>query len=192
MPKISAPTVAEHRSAQHAAMLGAAEAILLEDGVEAVTPASVSARAGLARSTFYEYFPSKDDLLVALAGAAFESWGREVQATIDAAPAGIERLRAYVDVTLILTADGRHAMATALRGVPLSPKGRDDIAALHTALDDPLHDVLVGLDVSDARLVAPLVHGMLGSAMSLVSAGKDPRAVSAATTALLLRGVARS
>lgn len=192
MPKISAPTVAEHRTAQRAAMLEAAESILLSEGVTAVSPASVSGRAGLARSTFYEYFPSRDDLLVALARAAFETWGKEVHAAVSMEAPGIDQFRAYIAITLRLTADGRHAMATALRGVALAPKDRDAIAAMHTGLDDPLQRVLIDLGVSQPRLTAPLVHGALGSAMSMITAGRDLDAVTRATTELLLDGLVHS
>lgn len=189
MPKISAPTVAEHRSAQHAAMIGSAEAILLSEGVDAVTPAAVTSRAGLARSTFYEYFPSKDDLLVALAHTAFERWGADMSRAVQAAAPGADQLRAYVTATLRFTCDGRHALATALRGVPLSPKGRNDVVALHAALDDPLLGILQAFHPSDPKLTASLVRGLLGSAMALVTGGRDVETVIDGTLALLTHGV---
>jgi len=172
MPKISAPTVAEHRSAQRATLLRTAEEILLDEGIDKVTPGHVATAAGLARSTFYEYFPSRDDLLVALARVAFDAWGTEVAAAVESADPGRSRLHAYVTTTLRLTADGRHGLATALRDVPLSPKGRDDIVALHTALHGPLARVLREIDVTDGHTAAVLIHGLLGSAMQLVTAGK--------------------
>ena len=58
MPRIDAPTVAEHHAQRRAALLAAAEELLAEQGVEAVTPAAVGARAGLARSSVYQYFSS--------------------------------------------------------------------------------------------------------------------------------------
>ncbi len=190
MPKISAPTVAEHRSAQHAALLAAAEEILLEDGVDAVTPAAVTKRAGLARSTFYEYFPSKDDLLVALARVAFHEWRDELDAAMSVIPSGPERLRAYVTMSLRLSADGRHGLATALRGVPLSPRSHDDIAELHESLNGPLRSALAGLIAADDRYAAHLIHGAIGAAMNLVTAGRPVDEVSERTVAMLLDGLA--
>lgn len=191
MPKINAPTVAEHRSAQHAAMVAAAERILLEEGIDAVTPGAVTSQAGLARSTFYEYFPSKDDLLVAMARSGFETWGRELAAIVAAAEPGRARLEAYIDATLRLAVDPRHRLATALRGLPLSPKGREDVAALHTALADPLVEILSALDVADPGIAAGLVRGMLGSGMSMVTTGRPVDAVSATAVRTVLDGLAR-
>lgn len=190
MPKISAPTVAEHRSVQQGALLESAEAILLADGIDAVTPTTVTSRAGLARSTFYEHFPSKDDLLVALARAAFERWGADLRAVVHAADPGVAQFRAYVHATLHFTTDSNHALATALRGVPLSPKGRDDIVAMHAALDDPLQSILASVGANNTKLTATLVRGTLSSAMALVKAGVDVSSVEAETLALLLHGLA--
>ena len=65
MPKISAPTVAEHRARQRAALLDAARVLLEEQGYPALTFGALADRTGLARPTVYEYFGSKDDLMVA-------------------------------------------------------------------------------------------------------------------------------
>ncbi|MCD2497386.1 MULTISPECIES: TetR/AcrR family transcriptional regulator [Microbacterium] len=189
MPKISAATVAEHRTAQHAALLAAAEELLLSDGIDAVTPSAVTSRAGLARSTFYEYFPSKDDLLVALAREAFELWTKELAQSVALAEPGREQLRAYIAATIRLAADGRHDLATVLRGVSLSPKSQADIVALHTALDDPLGEILRELVGPQARTAAPLIHGLLGSAMKLATAGRPAPEVTEIATRMVLDGI---
>ena len=54
MPKISAPTVAEHRAMQRAALVRAGEEVLLAAGLAGVTPRSVCERAGMSRSSFYD------------------------------------------------------------------------------------------------------------------------------------------
>ncbi|GMA90499.1 TetR/AcrR family transcriptional regulator [Homoserinibacter gongjuensis] len=138
MPRISAPTVAEHRAAQRAALLRAGEAVLLEASVAGVTPRSVCERAGLARSSFYDYFASKDDLLVAIAIDAIERWDAELEVALGATEPGAARLRAYVEHTMAMTAEGRHAIAGALRDAPLSPSHRDDLMTLHDAMLRPL------------------------------------------------------
>ena len=96
MPKMTAPTVAEHRAAQRAALLAAGEAVIDEAGLAGFTPRSVCERAGMSRSSFYDYFPSKDDLLVAIAIAAIESWDAEIEEALAAVEPGLAELRAYV------------------------------------------------------------------------------------------------
>ncbi len=191
MPKISAPTVAEHRVAQRQALIAAAEGLIAESGVSAITPRSVCERAGLARSTFYEYFPSKDDLLAAIAMQAFEAWAGELEAAMAAVAPGRERLHAYVEATIRMTADGKHTLATGLQQTDLSPKSLDAIMAMHDALTTPLRTLLEELQVPDAAAQAALVQGIVNAAMRLVGHGQSASSVTALVTRLLDQGIAR-
>src|SRR4029077_11957642 len=74
MPRIEADTVAQHRARQRAALLRAAEQVLIEDGYENLAFAAVARRAGLARSSVYEYFTSRDDLVAALVADVLPRW----------------------------------------------------------------------------------------------------------------------
>lgn len=189
MPKISAPTVAEHRAAQRDALLAAAEELIAEAGVGAVTPRAVGERAGLARSSFYEYFASKDDLIAAVAVEAFEQWAAEVAAVTSAVPAGRARLQAYVEANIRMTADGKHALATGLRSADLSPSSRDAIAALHDSLVTPLTRLLAEAGAPDVELQAALLQGVIGAGVQLVTHGAPAEEVSAAIAAMLDAGV---
>ncbi|MGB8020339.1 MAG: TetR family transcriptional regulator, partial [Candidatus Nanopelagicales bacterium] len=66
MPRIDAPTVAEHHQMRRAALIAAANDLLATEGVEAVTLGAVGAAAGLARSSVYQYFDSTGSLLAEL------------------------------------------------------------------------------------------------------------------------------
>src|SRR5690554_3928394 len=111
MPKISAPSVVEHRAQQRAALITEATQILLRDGAAAVTPAAVGRAVGLARSSVYEYFPSTGDLLAEVALLAITEWSRELAAQIAPAGAGWPRLEAYVRASLDMVAEGKHEIA---------------------------------------------------------------------------------
>lgn len=189
MPRISAPTVAEHRAAQRAALIRAGEAVLLEAGVAGVTPRSVSERAGLRRSSFYDYFAHKDELLVAIAIDAIERWDAELEPPLAETEPGIPRLRAYVEATMAMTAEGRHAIAGALRDAHLSPSSHDDLMAFHDAALRPLAAVLTELGAA-APTTTALVHGLLSTGMELVTQGADPARVSEDVIRMLTRGLA--
>ncbi len=175
MPKISAPTVAEHRAAQRAALVRAGVEVLLESGIAGTIPRVVCERAGLTRSSFYDYFHSKDDLLVAIAIDAIESWDREIEEALADVEPGLAQLRAYVDATMRMTADGRHEVAGALREADLSPSSMDDLMRLHDALLRPLIHVFEHLGIEEAQRRAFLVQGMIGAGMELISHGVDER-----------------
>ncbi|WP_348789926.1 TetR/AcrR family transcriptional regulator [Leifsonia sp. NPDC080035] len=188
MPKISAATVAEHRAAQRAALLTATERLLEEGGLAGVTPRSVAERAGLARSSFYEYFASRDDALTAVAIAAFERWSAEIDETLSGVPA-TARLRAYIEATMRMTADGKHGIAATLQQAELSPSRHEDIMAMHTALLDPIAGLLREAGVRDADSHAVLLQGLLNAGVQLVTHGVSPDATSAMITDLLEKGL---
>ena len=190
MPKISAPTVAEHRATQRAALISAGEAVLVESGLAGVTPRSVCERAGLGRSSFYAYFPTKDDLLVAIAIDAIERWDVDIERELADAEPGRDELRRFVDATMAMTAEGRHKIAGALREADLSPSSFDDLMVLHDALLRPVVRVLEHLGVSTAGSAVMLVQGVLGAGIQLVSHGRDHRVVADDVYRLLVDGIA--
>lgn len=189
MPKISAPTVAEHRVAQRAALLRAGETVLLESGLTGVSPRTVCERAGLARSSFYDYFATRDDLLVAIAIAAIERWDAEIETALSEVEPGLAELRAFVDATMAMTAEGKHEIAGAMREANLSPSRYEDLMKLHEVLMRPVLRVLAesGLDASPAT--AALAQGVLGTGVQLVGHGMDHRAVADQVYQLLTRGL---
>ena len=132
MSKINAPTVAEHRTARRAALVQAAEALLLESGIAGISPRSVCERANLSRSSFYDYFHTKDDLLVAVAIDAFERWDRETEQGLTGVKSPRERLKVLTDATMRMTGDSGHAIAGQLRQAELSPTRLEDLMTFPT------------------------------------------------------------
>jgi AcrR family transcriptional regulator len=92
------PVRAKVREAVSEAILEAAEAVALENGLEAASAAAIAGRAGVAVGTLYNYFPDRDGILSAL----FKVRRAEMLPELDAAAAAAaslpfeERLRAYV------------------------------------------------------------------------------------------------
>ena len=172
MPRISAATVAEHRLAQRKALLKAAAELVVSEGAAAVTPTSVAERAGMARTSVYDYFPSREDLLVAVALDAFEQWGRDLIAYLDGVPAGLPRLRRYIDATMGMAADGRHMLATAFGGIELSPESAREIAAMHDGLQGPLVDVITEAGFDDPVADAPYVQALISAGVVRVAHGE--------------------
>ena len=189
MPKISAPTVAKHRAAKRIALLRAAKALLIEDGVTGVTPRTVAERAGLARSSFYEYFPSKNELLTSIAIEAFDQWSAEIDEALDEVEPGLPRLKGYIETTMQMTADGKHELASVLQQADLEPGNFDDIMAIHDTLMNPVNSVLTQLGVPELSAHAVLVQAVLNAGMQLVAHGISPATASAQVYDLLTRGL---
>ena len=65
-PKIQEATIREQRQMRQRQLMDAALSLAMEDGVGSVTVSAVAKRAGLARSSIYEYFASSADLIADL------------------------------------------------------------------------------------------------------------------------------
>ncbi|MET7424529.1 TetR/AcrR family transcriptional regulator [Dactylosporangium sp. NPDC005555] len=177
MPRILAPTVAEHRAAQHRALLDAARAILAEDSGQAPSLAAVASRAGLARTSVYEYFRSRQDLLDALVADVFPRWSARVSDAMAAAGAPGEQVLAYVDANLRLVADGEHAVARALAAVAPGQHLDTSTRTMHEQLSTPLVEALTALNLPDPATTAELINSVVYAASRLIESGDDPRTI---------------
>lgn len=84
MPTCIAPTLRDRkREETHRALARAAYAIVREAGVDAVTAEAVAERAGVSRRTFFNYFPSVEQVLTASIAEFFAA----VSVRLEARPA---------------------------------------------------------------------------------------------------------
>lgn len=83
-------------------LLDAAEAILVDNGLSELTVDEVTAKAGVAKGTFYLYFQSKEHVLAALRDRFVERLVAGQQARLDELPAGdwIGRLERWMELSI--------------------------------------------------------------------------------------------
>lgn len=181
MPRITAPTLAEHRRRQREALLNAATDILVEGGAAAVTPAAVGAATGLARSSVYQYFGSGAAIIAAIIEDAFPRSNEQMRAALDGLKDPVEVMDAYVRETLRQAADGAHRPAAALRSATLPPECLARIDELHREQVAPFLTALRDLDVPDPAIRGRLLGGVIDAAMRAVEHGTDVKAVTRTT-----------
>jgi AcrR family transcriptional regulator len=171
MPKIDAPTVAEHHARRRATIVSAAADLLGAEGVAGVSPAAVAAAAGLARSSVYQYYSSTG----ALVGAAVEEMFRRALSDLDEAMAGAgtppARLEAYLDASLDAALAG-HLPLGPYRAGELVPDVQARVRELHDALNRPLVAALADAGVADSVGVAGLISGVVNAAAVQVQHGQ--------------------
>lgn len=171
MPKIAAPTVAEHRAAQLRTLLDAARDLIREDG-SGLTLAAVAARAGLARSSVYQYFRSREELLDAVVADVVPRWSARITAAVATAASPEDAIVAYARENLLLVAEGEHAVVAALRAEAGREALAQQSAAMHATILVPLVEALEQLGVPDAARSAELVNAVVLAAARQVEAGE--------------------
>lgn len=172
MPRIDAPTVAEHRERQRRALLDAARELLVETG-EAPRMAEVGRRAGLARSSVYQYFTSSEDLVQGVVADVFPAWAELVRGRVAAAKDPADRVWAYVEANLELFSGAEQALARALARVADPQVLRGPMEEFHAQLQVPLREALTALGEPEVVEVAALIDAMIMHVASGVPQG-DP------------------
>ncbi|WP_182112971.1 MULTISPECIES: TetR/AcrR family transcriptional regulator [unclassified Actinotalea] len=185
MPRIDAPTVAEHRAARERALLDAARALLTDRPERLPTLAEVGELAGLSRSSVYQYFGSREDLLSALVRDSFPRWTERLDAAIAAADGPRGRILAFLRANLELVADGEHALARTLAVVAPTQELADRSRTFHDQLLVPLREALVELGEPDPDTMTELVVALLHAASQRVEQTGDLDRAYEATVALL-------
>jgi AcrR family transcriptional regulator len=155
--------------ARRAELAGAAARVFAERGVAGTAVSDIVKAAGVAQGTFYLYFESKDDVVLAVAERFVAEVGESLDASVlGATVAAPERLRSLVAALNGMVEDpAKAAMAELLH--------RPENGALHDRLTEPLAQrlfVLVegivaqgvaegSMDVPDIRAAAWFVLGGL-------------------------------
>jgi AcrR family transcriptional regulator len=189
VPKISTKTLAQHRDWRRTQLIEAAASIALESGGEAVTVAAVAERAGLSRTSVYEYFASSAELTADL---VIEELRNFVKALTDAItdPKNPDlAIKQWIEAALYYIADGRHLLAKALSATA-TPKDRAaEIGAAHRALLAPLRNSLEAMGIKDIAQALALLQSATDAATKRIEGGADADREIATTTAFCLAGL---
>ena len=116
MPRITAPTVAEHRDQRRVDLVAAGQELFVTEGPDAVTMTAVATRAGLSRTAVYEYFTSTDELVAVVLGDQMVLWQEALRQRLHATSpetGDLDTVRIYVEVAMGLVADGHHSSGAA-------------------------------------------------------------------------------
>jgi AcrR family transcriptional regulator len=100
MPRIFAPTVAQHRTETNERLLDAFGELLMKKGYDGVSLADVAGAVGLARTAIYNYFPDRETLLVAWTDREVARTIEALLREVEAAESSTEKLRTFVRLQL--------------------------------------------------------------------------------------------
>jgi AcrR family transcriptional regulator len=189
MPRIKTPTLADHRDWRRSQLIEAAAAIALESGGAAVTVAAVAQRAGLSRTSVYEYFASSADLAADLVIEELESFAQTLADASKESADPLEAIEAWIKGSLIYIADGRHLLAKAFNAIDLPRDRSAAIGAAHRALLAPLRSRLADLGVQDIDMALALIQSITDSASRRIERGDDAEGVITSVTTFCIAGI---
>lgn len=173
MPKIEGASVREHRERRHDQIVAAAEGLLAEQGVEALTAGAVARRAGIARNSLYRYFGSMDDLVELVVTSEFPRWQAAVRSAVSAETDPRERAVAYVKSNIDQAARGSHGARSSLSRIALSTGARSRIKVLHDELTQILTDIVGDLEPERPGLVVAVLQSLVDACILRIDTGDD-------------------
>ena len=164
MPRINAATIDEHRSATRRALLGGAHDLFGRVGYADTTLTDISDHAGIGRTTFYDYFTSKEDLLACMVEEALPEVFGTLIAEIPGTLAYRDQLSALV-VSMVEFVVSDPVFGLVLhQDVPrLGPDAQRRIAASHQNLVTEFARIYLGVDpIREQVPVQPTAHYAMG------------------------------
>jgi len=193
VPKIIGASLAEHRANVLTRLFEALSELMSESGFAAVSLADVAARAGVGRTSVYNYFSDKEALLLGFIEHETETFVHRLHAALEHVTDPQQQLRIYVREHVNLERSFHLPPGPDLRSV-VSPETARRLRHHVVQVEDTLRRILsdaVGagmLPAQDVESVVPLINAcLMGPALSASGPGRD-RAIAAAE-AFIMRAV---
>ena len=190
VPHIETKTLAQHRDWRRGQLIESAAAIAIESGGAAVTVAAVAQRAGLSRTSVYEYFSSSSDLVADLVIDELENFASVLEAAVGDCEDPFKCIESWVSAALQYIADGRHLLAKALNATSLPQDRAAAIGTAHRALLAPLSKALTQIGVKDIAQALAYIQATTDVATKRIEAGHDAEAEITTATAFCTSGLA--
>lgn len=176
MPRISAPTVAEHRTMVQHHLVDAAEQILRSGQPDALTASAVTSAVGIARNSIYRYVDSVDDLRGLVLARHLPSWLDAVENELASIDDPADRIAVWVRANVEQAARSGHGWLMSLGQTTAPSEATIKVMeSAHAIMRDVLSDAWGKLvEDRDAAMVgAALVRGLLDACFKQLEAGRD-------------------
>ena len=188
MPKIKADTVEAHRAQTIDALLDAFGSLVLEHGYAGLSFADIAAKAGLARTAIYNYFPDIEAMLFAWTQREVDNAITDLEHDVARASSAVERLRIFI----------RHQLqGFATRHLPpgqevmrfLNPETFGRFMSHIEPLERILEDIVSGgveageFEGAEPKTAVPMVMACIGTKRGEVA--RDPSTLEQATEDLV-------
>ena len=189
MPRIETQTLAEHRDWRRNQLIEAAASIALESGGAAITVAAVAQRAGLSRTSVYEYFGSGSELVADLVIDELGSFAQTLNAAVADCIDAQCIVTCWVKGALTYIADGRHLLAKALNATAMPQSRSAQIGMAHRALMAPLIKAVAEMGVKDTQRALSFIQAITDASTKRIESGHDAEEEIAYATTFCINGL---
>jgi len=172
-PKIQAATVVEQRQMRQRQLIDAALSIALESGAANITVAAVAKRAGLARSSMYEYFSSSADLIADLVIEELALYQKRLAQAVKGTEDPYQHIELWIAEALQYVVDGRHMLIKSLNAAAIPDFRRDEISQGHRNLMTTISAPLQDIGLTDIRGAMSYLQNTIEAASVRIESGSD-------------------
>ena len=172
-PKIQAATIVEQRAMRQRQLIDAALAIALESGAASITVGAVAQRAGLARSSIYEYFSSSADLIADLVIEELALYQKRLSHAVIGTQDPYQHIELWIAEALQYVVDGRHMLVKSLNAATIPEFRRDEISQGHRNLMTTISAPLQEIGLTDIRGAMSYLQNTIEAASVRIESGSD-------------------
>jgi AcrR family transcriptional regulator len=172
-PKIQAATVVEQRQMRQRQLIDAALSIAVESGAANITVAAVAKRAGLARSSMYEYFSSSADLIADLVIEELALYQKRLAQAVKGTEDPYQHIELWIAEALQYVVDGRHMLIKSLNAAAIPEFRRDEISQGHRNLMTTISAPLQEIGLTDIRGAMSYLQNTIEAASVRIESGSD-------------------
>ena len=172
-PKIQARTILEQRKMRQSQIIDAALSIALKDGASSITVAAVAKKAGIARSSVYEYFSSSADLVADLVMEELSIYQERLMTAVKDVQDPYRYIELWIAEALEYVIDGRHLLVKSLNSAAIPEFRRGEIAQGHRNLMASIAAPLKQMGLEDIRGAMSYLQNTIDVAATRIESGHE-------------------
>lgn len=197
MPRIRAASIDEHKALTRQALLDAAYQLIAEAGTAEVSLAEVALSAGIGRTTLYDYFSDRDDLIAALVEDELPVVVGEIIEGVDGSlPIGDQLAELAVKTVEFVATDRVYGVILHREIGRMGLEAQERIRQSHSDLSSTMADLYQrGVEAGMFDALPPALAGRLiqdtimSAARVLIDGRADREAITASLRSFLLKGL---
>ena len=171
------------------AILDAAQQLIAELGVDAVSMAELAKSTGLSRPAIYQYFASREHVLAELVINEIADLSNVIDEKVAAFPDPMERVRIWIHYSLAHLASAEHRSIRQISISSLPDESRGMLRAMHGHFMMALVSPLTQLGVTDPTATCHLLYASVAAAAERIDAGNDFSREAAALERFAIAGI---